>query len=51
VLPERHNPMADLHDEQAVRSHFEHLRAGIEATADAMPDHAAYIAGLLARTA
>jgi hypothetical protein len=34
-----------------VRSHFEHLRAGIHAQADAMPDHAAYIASLLARKA
>jgi tryptophan halogenase len=51
VLPDRHNPMADLLDEQTVRSHFEHLRAGIHAQADAMPDHAAYIASLLARKA
>jgi hypothetical protein len=48
VLPERHNPMVDLLDEQAVRVHFERLRAGIQATANAMPDHAAYIDGLIA---
>jgi flavin-dependent dehydrogenase len=48
VLPERHNPMVDLLDEQAVRLHFERLRTGIQATAKAMPDHAAYIQSLLA---
>jgi flavin-dependent dehydrogenase len=48
VLPERHNPMVDLLDEQAVRLHFERLRAGIQAAANAMPDHAAYIESLLA---
>jgi hypothetical protein len=48
VLPERHNPMVDLLDEQAVRVHFERLRAGIQATVNAMPDHAAYIDGLIA---
>jgi hypothetical protein len=48
VQPERHNPMLDLLDEQAVRLHFERLRAGIQAAANAMPDHAAYIERLLA---
>ncbi|CAN7463940.1 tryptophan 7-halogenase [Pseudoduganella sp. LjRoot289] len=48
VLPERHNPMVDLLDEQAVRLHFERLRTGIQAAAHAMPDHAAYIERLLA---
>ena len=48
VLPARHNPMVDQLDEQAVRLHFERLRTGIQATAKAMPDHAAYIERLLA---
>jgi len=51
VLPERHNPMLDQLDEQAVRLHFERLRAGIQATVKAMPDHAAWIESLLASKA
>ncbi|MFN3859898.1 MAG: tryptophan halogenase family protein [Roseateles sp.] len=43
LWPERHDPLLNQIDEQALRAHFQRLRQAISATVDAMPDHAAFI--------
>ncbi|MDC8787070.1 tryptophan halogenase family protein [Roseateles koreensis] len=44
VTPERYDPMVDLIDEVALKTHFARLRAAIAQTVQSMPDHAQYIA-------
>ncbi|MFG6486147.1 tryptophan halogenase family protein [Roseateles sp. BYS78W] len=41
--PERHDPLLAQVDAQALREHFQRLRAAISQTVDGMPDHGAFI--------
>ena len=46
VSPRTYDPLIDLMDPQALRTHFERVRETIVRTVDAMPDHAGYVAKL-----
>jgi tryptophan halogenase len=44
LIPQGHDPLVDLIDETALRTHFTRVRAAIAGTVGRMPDHADYIA-------
>jgi hypothetical protein len=47
VVPEALDPMVQLPDEAALRTHFERVRAAIDGSVDALPGHGDYVADVL----
>ena len=44
LRPQRHHPLADLHDDAAIAEYMENVAQVIAQCVEVMPDHAAYVA-------
>ncbi len=51
IAPAGHDPMVEMIEEQALRTHFTRLREAIAGTVDGLPDHAEYIERQVGREA
>jgi tryptophan halogenase len=48
LTPKTYDPLIDLMDLQALRTHFDRVRDTISRAVQAMPDHGAYVSQLAA---